>query len=490
MLCYYDNTKKEIASMKIFKIFTSLSTFNYSSRIKCGITVGLVVLLLCSFSVAQAKTQPQNDYRIEYLNLNWWEKYNDNVLTDYITRAFQNNQDLKIAAINVKQSQQAVKQAFANQLPYLGFQGDVSRTLTASDVRFGEVLIKDYSQTNFLLPLTMNYEIDIWGENYLKTKSVKKQLEMVKENERASYIALTSAVASQYFNLVKLDKLIKNQEELVKLQSEIARMAEIKYQNGLCNITEMMDEKQILTDFQKVLNNYKNDRITVARELGVLTGEREKNLSLMPRGSEISLIPLPQSISAEAIKYRPDLLKNEYYIEKIGIDVKAARRDFLPKFMLYGNAGFNAYQLGNIFGNHTFLSNVGILPSLDLFTGGYKMAKLRYNKLELEKAQQMYEKTILTSIQEVNNSMSTANKSNENYKESLKKYNLEKEKFALSQRKFDIGAKSKMDNMRAQELLLLSENEEISGKTDYLISTVNIYKAIGGKDFTNVNDSL
>jgi multidrug efflux system outer membrane protein len=215
-------------------------------------------------------------------------------------------------------------------------------------------------------------------------------------------------------------------------------------------------------------------------------------LSEITRGnwSDLNLIALPANINSEAIKFRPDLLKCEDYIQKIGIDVKVARRDFLPKFLIYGNAGFNAYNLGNIFGNHTFLSNVGVLPSLDLFTGGYKMARLRYSKLELEKAQQMYEKTILTSIQEINNSMSSANKSNENYQESLKKYTLEKEKFALSDRKFDIGAKSKMDNMRAQELLLLAENEEVTGKTDYLISTINIYKSVGGKDFTTINEKL
>ena len=58
-----------------------------------------------------------------------------------------------------------------------------------------------------------------------------------------SYISLTSAVASQYFNLVKFDKLIKDQEELVKLQTEIVRLEEIKYKNGLCPVTELMDEK-------------------------------------------------------------------------------------------------------------------------------------------------------------------------------------------------------------------------------------------------------
>lgn len=448
------------------------------------------IILLTLLTLLCNNVFASDDYRLEYLNLNWWQKYNDEVLINYLTEAYKNNQDLKIASIKVKQSEQIVKQQFAKQLPYLGFQGDVSRTFTASDVRFGEVLIKDYSQSNFMLPLTMSYEVDIWGENYLKTKAMKKQLEISKQNERSAYISLTSFVASQYFNLIKLDRLIENQNELVKLQSGLVNMSEVKYKNGLCNITDLMSEKQLLADFQKVLNNYENDRIVTARELGVLTGGREKDLSLMPRAKDINLILIPESISAEAIKYRPDLLKSEAYIQKTGIDVKAARRDFLPKFLIYGNAGFNAYQLSNIFGSHTFLSNAGIMPSLDLFSGGFKMARLKFNKLELEKAQQIYEKTILTSIQELNNSLSTANTGNKNYTECLKKYNLEKEKFALSDKKYNIGAKSKMDNIRAKELLLMAENDEIASKTDYLISTVNVYKAVGGKDVTTINDNL
>jgi hypothetical protein len=47
-----------------------------------------------------------------------------------------------------------------------------------------------------------------------------------------------------------------------------------------------------------------------------------------------------------------------------------------------------------------------------------------------------------------------------------------------------------MENMRAKQILLLSENEEVADKTDYLISTVNIYKSIGGKDFTTINSEL
>lgn len=451
-------------------------------------------ILLCTVSLADAKTKSNSNenYRLEYLNLDWWQKYNDPVLTDYISTAFKNNQDLKIATLNVKQSEQVVKMAFAGQLPQIGFQGDVFRDFRSANVKLGDVIVKDYSQSNFFLPLTMSYEVDIWGENYLKTKSFKKQLEMVKQNERASYISLTSAVASEYFNLVKLDKLIKNQQELVKLQTEIVRLENLKYKNGLCPITELMDEKQLLTQLQEELNVYIDKRLIVGRQLGVLTGEREKDLSLMPRSdySIITLLPLPDSINAEVIQYRPDFMKAEEYIQKIGIDVKVAKRDFLPKFVLYGQAGFSAYNLTNIFGNHTFKSLVGFMPSIDLFTGGAKMARLRYNKLELEKAQQIYEKTILTSIQEVNNSLGGAITRELNYKESVKRYNLENDKFNLAQKKFDIGAKSNLEMMKDKEKLLVAEKDKVNSQVNYLISTLNIYKAVGGNDFTTINEKL
>ena len=451
-------------------------------------------ILLCTVSLADAKTKSNSNenYRLEYLNLDWWQKYNDPILTDYISTAFKNNQDLKIATLNVKQSEQVVKMAFAGQLPQVGFQGDVFRDFRSANVKLGDVIVKDYSQSNFFLPLTMSYEVDIWGENYLKTKSFKKQLEMVKQNERASYISLTSAVASEYFNLVKLDKLIKNQQELVKLQTEIVRLEDLKYKNGLCPITELMDEKQLLTQLQEELNVYIDKRLIVGRQLGVLTGEREKDLSLMPRSdySIITLLPLPDSINAEVIQYRPDFMKAEEYIQKIGIDVKVAKRDFLPKFILYGQAGFSAYNLTNIFGNHTFKSLVGFMPSIDLFTGGAKMARLRYNKLELEKAQQIYEKTILTSIQEVNNSLCGALTRELNYNESVKRYNLENDKFNLAQKKFDIGAKSNLEMMKDREKLLVAEKDKVNSQVNYLISTLSIYKAVGGNDFTTINEKL
>ena len=236
----------------------------------------------------------------------------------------------------------------------------------------------------------------------------------------------------------------------------------------------------------------KDKREIVARALGVLTGLREKDLNSMSRSNyeQLTLLSIPDAINAEVIQYRPDYLKAQDYIEKIGIDARVAKRDFLPKFILYGQAGFSAYNLGNIFGDHTFKSLLGFLPSIDLFTGGAKMARFRWTKLELEKAQQLYEKTILTSIQEVNDSLSSAKTREKNYKESVKRYNLENEKYALAGKKFNIGAKSNLDLMKDSEKLLVADKDKVNSRINYLLSTIDVYKAIGGKDFTTINDNL
>ncbi len=444
------------------------------------------LLLIAPQSMAKSKknTEPSN---IEYINIKWWENFNDSILTDYMMKLYKNNQDLKIATIKSQQSQQVMKQAFANQLPQLYFNGYLQRDLTASDQRFGDVVIPDYNQAHYYLPLTMSYEVDIWGENYLKTKSFKKQIEMTKQDERATYISISSNFAYNYYTLIGLDKLIANQEKLVKIQEEIVTLEEDKYNSGLCPLAELLSEKQSLTQMVERLNSLKERQDVTLNQLLVQLGDRYTTKIERNPYDSITVLNVPEEISTEIIADRPDIKKAELYIEKAGIDVKVAKRDFLPKFRVYGQVGFNAYDWCRMFAPHTFLSNIGIAPSLDLFTGGMKRAKLKYNKLEYEKALQIYEKAILSSVQELNDAMMSAKTSNANYKKSDERYKLEEEKLALSNHKFKIGGESKLDNLKNQQVIILSEESKVINNINRVIASINLYKAVGGQDYNKIN---
>lgn len=451
----------------------------------------LLILAAMPMSVqAKSKPKPLVADKIEYVNLDWWKQFGDENLNKNLMFAYENNRDLKIATASTKQAQQVVKMAFADQLPQLTFNPQISREFTSSDIHFGGVTIPDYNQNRFLLPLTMTYEADIWGENYLRTKSMKERLEMIKQDERASYIAITTALASNYYNLIKADKLIENQEKLVDLQTKLVKLYEKKYEGGLCPIQQVLNSRQLLTLYKEDLNNLKEKQDVLENQLKVILGDR--NVTQINRTSydKIKTVNLPADIKTEAIQNRPDLIKSEYYIKKMGIDVKVARREFLPKFVVFGQVGFNAYSLSKIFGSHSFLSNIGVMPSLDLFTGGKKMAMLRYKKLEYEKALEMYEKTILTSIQEVNDAMMSAKTARANLQSSEERYKIENDKYALVEKRLAIGTSTDVEIMEAKEALIMSEKSEISNKINTIISAINIYKAVGGVDYMPYEELL
>lgn len=448
----------------------------------------LIILLICltlmpTQTFAKTKNiQDNND--LQYMNLTWWQKFNDQKLNDYLMTIYKNNPDLKIATIKNKQSQQVMKQAFANQLPQLYFNGTMQREFTGSTQRFGEVVIPDYNQAHYILPLTMSYEVDLWGENYLKTKSLKKQIEMTIQDERASYISISSNFASNYYTLVGIDKLIQNQKDLLEIEQNIVNLEEQKYNSGLCPIAEVLSEKQSLTQMQERLNSLEERQDIVVNQLITQLGDRMLTKIDRSNYDSISAIPTPNEISTEYIGNRPDVQKAELYIQKTGIDIKVARRDFLPKFRVYGQIGFNSYDWCRMFAPHTFLSTAGVAPSLDLFTGGYKKAILKYNKLEYEKALQIYEKAILTSIQELNDAMMSIKTANSNYEKSKERFNLEKEKLDLSNNQYKIGGRAKLDNMKDQQNILIVEEDMVTNNINRVISTINLYKATGGKDFT------
>ena len=445
----------------------------------------LINLILLAGSV-QAKTI--EDKGIQYLNLEYWENYNDEYLNKYLKDLYENNQDLKIAKLNSLQSQDSIKMQFANQLPYLGFQGRYMWEPHAADQRFGDLLIPSYHQYNLLLPLAMSYEVDIWGKNYLKTKSIKMVDEIIRQDERSAYISITSNFAGDYYNLIKIKQLLKNMRKIKEIEVDLVAKTEKKYARGLASITEVLNEKQELAKIEMDLNLLEKSLDLINDELMVQLGNRNLKEFDTIAYDDIKTFDIPEEIDSERIQNRPDLKKTEFYIKKIGIDVKVARREFLPKFILFGQFGFNAYSFSRLFAPNTLLSSIGVLPQVDLFTGGEKKANLNFKKHEYKKALEYYEKTILTSLQELNDALVSAKTCKANLEKDTEKITLEHEKLRLKQREYEIGSISQFDELVAEKYALKLEQELVNEKINYIISTINLYKALGGENYLQTGE--
>ena len=208
----------------------------------------LIIFLFLFMSLPVSAKQSID--RFSYINLDWWKNYNDDILIEHLQTLYNNNHDLKIAELKTKQSEENVRLVGANQLPQVGFDGTFSRIMSGPQTEFGNIIIPEYSQNELFMPLNASYEIDIWGQNYLNRKSAKKQKEIAEQQERATYIYMTSVFASNYYNLIKTDELEKTLKDIIALQTDVVKMTEKKYNAGLAPINELLNERQILVRFE------------------------------------------------------------------------------------------------------------------------------------------------------------------------------------------------------------------------------------------------
>ncbi len=447
----------------------------------------LIILITITPCTAKqtAKDNEHSKKTAEYLNLKWWKNYKDDILIEHLTNLYKYNYDLKNAELKIKENEKSVKIQFAGELPQISFDGDIMRDFRSSELRFGSMSVPSYSQSNFNLPLTASYEIDIWGRNRLKTKSLEQKLEIAEQSERATYISLTSDFASDYFNLIKTDKLLEIQDEIIKTQNEILSKIQEKYKTGLCSINEVLKEKKLLTVLSEEKNNLEDKKEVLENVLraylcvtaGGIARTDFDNIQI----NEL-LDNIPGQFDTNVIETRPDFLQSEAGIKIAGYNVRIARKELLPRFIIYGQLGLNAYNFSDLFKTSTQLANAGILPAFDIFSGGRKLAFLKLKKYQYDEALNNYKKTIAEDIKEVNTALSGLKTSKKDYNEALERLNTQNKIYNLSKDREIIGSASKLDVLYEKEIDLIAEKDKISNEINYIISTISLYKSTGGKD--------
>lgn len=424
------------------------------------------------------------DYKVEYINANWWEKFNDPILRNYIFKALNENHDLRIATLKVSEFQSLVRESLGKELPQIGIGGNFGRQKTSDNIAMGSFKLHEYTQNAYTFPLTASYELDLWLKNRDKTLSMAKQLESVKYDEKSAYISLTSAVATSYFNAIKLDKLVSLQENIINRRKEILDLTKEKNTYGLCPTTDVINADKALTEAQSSLNDLKKYQSVFLNQLAVLTGQSTDNSLELKRASIDDIQPLtdlPAIINSDVVLKRPDVLSAEAQLQKSRIDVRIARKDFLPNISLTGQFGFNANSLNKVFTWDSYIASIGAGVAESIFTGGQRRARLMGKNVRYQAMFENYQKAILQGFQEVNDSLVAIRYDQQKNNDNLSRIAFEKKNLQLIDTKYKEGAMAYLDTLQYKERLLSLQKEQTVSKTDCLIDSLSLYKAVGAK---------
>ncbi len=416
-----------------------------------------------------------NQYKYDFINVQWWDSFGDEYLSQYIRQAIENNHQLKASTLATQEYYQAMKAQFATELPQIttGFLPGFSKLPSSSS--------GDWA---FALPIFATYELDLFGKNRSKTKSSRKTYEASLQDERAAHISVASAVGTTYLNLVKMDKTIELQEEIVTLRENLYNLEKLRYDEGISSSMDVVNSEKAYINAQNDLIQIKKYHYTLLNQFAVLIGESPENANNIKRKKldELNITnAIPTEISTEIITNRPDYKKAELSVEKAGLDVKVAKREMLPAINLGGMALFNSDKFSSLLTTSTMLAGLGGGLIWPLFTGGQRVANLKIKKAQYERILENYYQTNLTAIQEVNDSLYVLKSDDERYNQLVRQYDLEKNNYSLNEEKFAQGVLSKYDLLRYEEGLLSLEKQLDSYKTERLMGFIGLYKSTGSQ---------
>lgn len=424
------------------------------------------------------KLKVTNKY--DFINMPWWEEFNDEYLTAYINKAMEHNYDLKMATLTVDEYFQSVKAQMAGELP----QAQIGYNAGVAGVPAGIVGRERDTLHGMGAPAIASYEIDLFLKNHDKTKAQKKVFEASISDERATYIAIVSAVGTVYYNIVRLDKMISLQEDIVGLRKNIYELMSLSHDNGITSTSDMLKANKSYIAGQSDLVDLKRQRRELLNQLAVLTGDSPANIDSFERISYDAIqynYKIPEEVTSDIITQRPDYHKAEVLLKKAGIDVRVAKKEFLPTFSISGLALFNAKNLGSLLTTENMLWALGGGATLPLFTGGARIANLKMSKVRLEKALRNYQKTNIVAIQEVNDSLYAAKMDNKKLEQNKEHLKLETQDFSLTEKRLEQGVISKLDWCQMKENLLTIQKLVASNTLDCMIDEITIYKATGTK---------
>ena len=413
------------------------------------------------------------------INIDFFKCFNDIYLEKYIQEALENNHDLKQVNHKVEQYRYEISSQFSQQLPSLSVS---SNYLGASPPKGDSNVF--INRNSYILPFRVNYEPDFLLKNRDKTLSKKKLYQASLANEKSAYISLVSDVANTYINILLYDYLIEKQIEIVKDKELNKDFNQNKYNFGTISFIDLNDIFSELNSQKIVLERLIRQQKTNLYNFSVLIGKSAYDSENILRGKLENFEyqkEIPNKINSDLIYSRPDLIEIENMLKSAKIDVRVAKKEFLPSFNVIGLLAFDTAGGGNFFSWDSSFAYLIAGLTQDIFKGGYKIANLKIKKARYMELLEKYLQADLNAIKEINNALNLIKQDTLAQNYSKEQTDLEYKNFLASKRKLNAGTISKIDYLKNKNSLNQKYQLFAYTKANKLNDYFALYKALGGQ---------
>jgi len=429
--------------------------------------------------------EPLAPARAESLaDLKWFEVFKDDRLQDLIRRALAQNYDLRAAVANVEAARANLGVTRSRQLPNVGASADVQITRLSRDGVFQLPAQLVPSQNRNWGEASLNllsFELDIWGRLRRATEAARANLLSADDTRKAVVTTLVAEVAIDYFTLRELDDELDISRRTLDTRHESLRLIQSRQGGGVATLLDLRQAQQLVYSASETIPTLHEQIEQTENRISLLLA---RNPSGIVRGRSLTEQELPPDVPAglpsALLERRPDILAAEQNLISANANIGVAKAAYFPQISLSGFLGGQSSQLASLFnGPH---SAWGFVPQITqpIFTAGRLKSTVRLAEAQQQGALIQYEKTIQTAFTEVSDALIAHQRVRESRIQQEALVMALRDRTRLAYMRYQGGVDTLLNALDADTDLFQAELTLSQIRLNELLSTVQLYKALGG----------
>jgi len=418
---------------------------------------------------------------------NWWDGFNDPMLSRIVRQARGQNLDLAAALARVQRARAAAREAGAQLLPTINVNGQATRTHQSLESPVGQIAshVPGFSRDQSLYDagLGASWELDLFGGLRRGREAASAEADAAIAQQVGTRISVTADAADAYLRIRGDQARITVAEQQVVTDEHLLGLVRLRFSRGLAAVREVAQAEALLSQARASLQPLRIDLEAQMNRLDVLLGVQPGTSAPELRAPRD--IPSVPGISAndeplEVLRRRPDVIAAERRLAASNARIGQSVADYYPKISLAGVLGYESSVPGDLFKAATFQPQAIAGLRWRVFDFGKVSAEVAQAKGAKAEALARYQQAVLRAAEEIENAFTALVQLEAHNQELITEVAALKRARDASQDAYQGGVIALTDVLDADRQLLAAQDELAQTRADSARSAVGTFRALGG----------
>ncbi len=416
------------------------------------------------------------------LALTWWTGFNDPLLDSLETQGLQENQTLAGASAHYEQANATLANTEAQRLPEVDADGTVERTKISRNRPVVSFTTPNQSmvQNEVALAPTINYDTDLFGRIRREVEGAKASAEQSKDDLADARLALTTAVAANYYSVRELDAEIDVLNRSVDLQKKALDFVTAEHDLGSVSGLDLLQQQSELDATRVQAQLLLTQRAAFEDAIATLIGQPAPGFSIPPKVINMQAPSIPVGLPSYLLQRRPDVASAERAMAAANAQIGVAKAAFFPSVILNPSIGYESTNFASLVSAPSLMWSLGASFGQVLFDGGRRAANVKFASEGYLAAQANYRQTVLTAFQQAQVAITSLTVLERAAGQSHSAVMDAQHLLSLSNDRYTAGLVAYLNVIAAQQSLLTAERQDVQIQGQRMEMSVSLVNALGG----------